>query len=174
MSLRYSCATVGRHARSLLPPSLPTLSLRALALHSAPTRRLSTHSGISALTPPWQFGDLTVFERKAFERWGPNYFEHLTPRQQELAKAMASKRADLAVIMEKEYGSKWYDLMQQATAIKDEQEAVELAKFQNEKQYLSADKETKAKLKKEYLDQEKATKLERLHAAMREVSGRRR
>lgn len=186
MSLRYTCATVGRHARTFLPPFFPTSSSLALALGPAQTTirrrhpttiitttttatqtRLSSGSSASTtLTPPWQFQDLSRSERQAFERWGPSFLEHMTPEQQDYAHKAAAARAKKAAELEGEFGSDWYAILQEATIIKDQQEHVELEHFMAR----NVDAGTMKELRKEFFDQRKATKAARLHEAMQTLA----
>ncbi|KAJ4415042.1 hypothetical protein N0V82_007558 [Gnomoniopsis sp. IMI 355080] len=155
-----------------------TSSLRPLALgsarisncHDQTQARFSSSSGIATLTPPWQFEDLTRPERRAFERWGPNYWSHMNPEQKKLAEQMAEKRAQTAARLEKEFGSDWYAIMKQATAIKDQQElAQEKERLGDSKEYRKQDTKEKKAARRQFFEEAKATKADRLHEAMREV-----
>lgn len=95
----------------------------------------------------------------------------MAPEQQELAQKMAEKRAQTAVELEKEFGSDWYAIMREATAIKDEQELAELQEELNDdKQYRKKDLKAKKALRRQFFDEKKATKAERLRETMREVA----
>lgn len=177
MSLRYSCTTVGRHA--LRASSFQTSSLRPVALgsarisncHDRTQARFSSSSNIATLTPPWQFEDLTRSERRAFERWGPNYWPYMNPEQKKLAEEMAEKRAKTAARLEKEFGSDWYAIMKQATAIKDQQElAQEKERLGDDKEYRNKDTKEKKAARRQFFDELNATKTDRLHQTMREVA----
>lgn len=91
--------------------------------------------------------------------------------QQEYAQKMAEKRAETAAQLEKEFGSDWYAIMREATAIKDQQElAQEKEQLDDTKQYRKKDVKAKKALRRQFFDEQKATKAERLHVAMREVA----
>lgn len=183
MSLRYSCAMIGRRANPFLIPAAQTSSLRSLALGTAhinncynPVQmRLYSSSNIVTLTPPWQFNDLTRPERKAFERWGPNFLEHVNAKEREFIQKMVNKRTRMAKDFEAKYGSNWYALLQEATAIKDQQEHDnERATLQDTNEYRGADKQTKRAMRAKYFDEQNATKAERLHKLMEELVAKRR
>lgn len=172
----------GRQARTFLVPAAQTSSLRSLALGTAHISndynriqmRLSS-STITALTPPWQFKNLSKIERKSFERWGPNYFEHLTDAQKELVQRVVEKRKSLTAQFEKEFGSDWYAIMEEANAIKDEQEKIDKKEqVTDAKEFRQGDAKTRKAMRMEFYEGLAATKADRLHKVMQEVFKKRR
>lgn len=130
--------------------------------------RLSS-SNVPNLTPPWQFKDLNKVERKSFERWGPSYFEHLSEKEKALVQKVVERRTRLAAEFEEEFGSDWYAILQEASAIKDEGEHIEYQKMIDSKKYQQGDKETKRATRVKFYEDLDATKLERLNKLMQEV-----
>lgn len=177
---------IGRRANPFLfsaaQTAAQTSSLRSIALGTAHTSncynpiqmRFSSSSNIATLSPPWQFNDLARVERKAFERWGPKFLEHVDDKQREFIEKMVSKRTKMAKDLEGKYGSDWYALLQEATAIKDQQEDEDLkAQLKNTRQYREANTKTKKAMRVKYFDEQGHTKTERLFQVMDELAAKR-
>lgn len=87
---------------------------------------------------------------------------------------MVNKRTQMSKDLQGKYGSDWYALLQEATAIKDQQEDENLkAELQDTKEYREADQKTKKALRAKFYDEQGDTKTERLHKVMEELAARR-
>lgn len=173
---------IGRRANPFLISAAQTSSLRSIALGTAHTSncynpiqmRFSSSSNIATLSPPWQFSDLARVERKAFERWGPKFLEHVDDKQREFIEKMVSKRTKMANDLEGKYGSDWYALLQEATAIKDQQEEEDLkAHLKDSTEYRQANTKTKKALRTKFYDEQGNTKTERLFQVMDQLAAKR-
>lgn len=120
MLFRCAVRTLGLGARPLLNPSTPTTAPRFLsaALYTGfqPTRLSSSScdsSRPSTLTPPWQLEDLPPREKKAYQEYGNNYFDHLTDSKKTRALASQAARAQLAARLEEFNGPDWYSILKE-------------------------------------------------------------
>lgn len=178
MSLRHAFSTIGRRAS----PLFTTSSARAFTLapaHSTPPstvyirRQTRPASNIVGLTPPWQFNDLSHAERRAYERHGPDYLEHMTPQDRAVAARKVATRQERAAQYEAEFGSDWYEILQEATRAKDSEELVWKQALNEELRQLKRSDEKKAR-KQQYFSKLKDTKMERMKEAMILAAARRR
>lgn len=153
-------ATPISHALALAPaqPALNHVRLQ--------TRRSSSSSNIPGLTPPWQFCNLSSIERKAYERFGPSYLAQMAPKDLEFAKYMATMRAEKAAEYEAAYGSDWYDIMQEATRLKDEAEKGPVKRMLQAVKEEGGGRDAKSALKLAFYAEMKASKGERMRKAM--------
>ncbi|CAN8103226.1 unnamed protein product [Discula destructiva] len=181
MSLRRTFSPVTRHAHPLFTSTCRISTPRALApAQSTLLTAISTHlrlqtrsaSNIPGLATPWEFNDLTKKERKAYERFGPSYLDHMTPEDRDYADRMASIRAEKAAAFEAKFGSDWYAIMKQATRIKDEAEQGPEELMQAELKNLT-DRKARHELKRQFYKGLEETRAERMEQAM-EIAARKR
>lgn len=100
--------------------------------------------------------------------------QHVDDKQREFIEKMVNKRTQMGMDFEKKYGSDWYALMQEATAIKDQQEENDRkAQLQDSKEYREASQRVKKELRGRFYDGQSDTKAERLHKLMEELAAKR-
>ncbi|CAN8103385.1 unnamed protein product [Discula destructiva] len=129
MSFRHTIRALGLGARPLLnfSSSTPAAAPRFLNVAFYNTRlqstRLASSSSSSSsspslpnLSPPWKLRDLSKVEKEAYEKYGTNYLEHLTTRQQTEARNAHRRREKCAKLREAELGPQWYEIIKAADA----------------------------------------------------------